>query len=99
MAKAWQEKFYHSHEWKLCRRYVLELHHGLCASCEAKGIIRTADVVHHKIFLNANNVNDAEISLNPEHLIPLCATCHAQAHGTQTERRYIVRQDGTVEII
>lgn len=45
-----------------------------------RGELKPADVVHHKIPLNPENVNDPAISLNPELLIALCDDCHTEVH-------------------
>lgn len=42
--------------------------------------MKPADVVHHKIPLNEENVNDPDISLNPDRLMALCYDCHAEVH-------------------
>lgn len=36
--------------------------------------------VHHKIPLTPNNINDVNVTLNPENLIYLCKECHNKEH-------------------
>jgi len=61
--------------------------------CLKKGIYRAATLVHHIKPLNAENVNNPEISLNPENCMALCADCHAAIHST---KRYKVDEYGKV---
>lgn len=43
------QPFYQSSEWKELRERVLQDNNYLCSECKKKGIIRTANTVHHKI--------------------------------------------------
>ena len=45
-----------------------------------RGELKPADVVHHKIPLTPENVDDPDISLNPDRLIALCDDCHTEVH-------------------
>ena len=54
--------------------------HGLCERCAEAGVLKPADVVHHKTPLNAENVNDPEVALNPDNLMALCDECHTEVH-------------------
>lgn len=73
-------QFYHSKAWADVRKFVWDRAHGLCERCMEKGEIKTADVVHHKIPLSPENVNDPDISLNTDRLVALCYDCHAEVH-------------------
>ena len=97
MAQKFARPFYNSATWQSVRQSVLERSGGLCERCWKKGIIRTADVVHHKIFLTPKNIRDPNVSLNPKHLEALCQDCHAEAHSSKTRRRY--RVDGSGEVV
>lgn len=72
--------FYKSAAWRKVRGFVWDRSHGLCERCAEKGIVKPADVVHHKVPLNEMNVGDPDISLNPERLIALCDECHTEVH-------------------
>ena len=52
----------------------------MCERCAEMGRLTPADVVHHMVPLNPQNVNDPEISLNPEKLMALCYDCHTEVH-------------------
>jgi hypothetical protein len=75
MARPWAKKLYNSSAWKKLRKAKIESVHGLCERCEKPGYI-----VHHKIVLNAKNVNDPLIALNINVLEYLCILCHNTEH-------------------
>lgn len=72
--------FYKGRAWQKVRAFVLDRSHGLCEKCLEKGEIVPADVVHHKVPLTAENVNDPDVALNPERLVALCHDCHTEEH-------------------
>lgn len=94
MSKGLQSEFYKSKTWQKCRDNYLKSVGGLCEKCKAKGEITPAIIVHHKIHLNANNIKDPSITLNPSNLLAVCAKCHGEEHGTV--KRYEVGEDGTI---
>ena len=98
MAQEWAKPFYNSVQWQSARRLVLGRSGGLCERCFAKGIIRSADVVHHRIPLTPMNIINPEITLNPKLLQALCSDCHAEVHSSRPSRRYEVTEDGEVRI-
>ena len=73
-------RFYHSKAWQDVRSFVWDRAHGLCERCLARGEYKPADVVHHKIPLSPSNMDDPDISLNPDRLIALCHECHTEEH-------------------
>jgi 5-methylcytosine-specific restriction endonuclease McrA len=94
--------FYHSAAWKNTRRNYKQSVGGLCERCLAKGMIVPADIVHHKIPLTDENVNDLSISLSWDNLQALCRQCHAEVHddmyAERTGRRYKINNNGQVVI-
>ena len=42
-------KFYHSKEWKLARSQALARDHYLCQVCLKRGLVKSANTVHHII--------------------------------------------------
>ena len=89
-----QSEFYKSKTWQACRDNYLKSVGGLCEKCKAKGEIVPAEIVHHKIHLNANNITDPSITLNPVNLQAVCRTCHGEEHGRV--KRYEVGADGSI---
>ena len=61
-------------------------------------MIVPAEIVHHKIHLNAENITDPTITLNPMNLEALCRTCHGEEHPKGRRKRYTIAQDGTVSV-
>ncbi|QSX06447.1 HNH endonuclease [Sedimentibacter sp. zth1] len=59
--------FYKSKEWRQCRNSYFIYKHGICERCGELG-----KIVHHKIYINKNNIIDPEVTLNFSNLILLC---------------------------
>jgi len=71
-----QKQFYKSKAWLRARQayinYRMAIDGGLCEQCkEEPGLI-----VHHTIWLDDDNCNDPDISLNPKRFKYECQTCH-----------------------
>ena len=60
----------------------------------SKGIIRTGEIVHHKIELTPDNIHNPDITLNFDNLQLLCRDCHAAVH--KPEKRFKVDELGRV---
>lgn len=85
--------FYKTKAWQNCRDSYMKYKGGLCELCLAKGIYRPAEIVHHKIHLTPDNINDPAITLNWDNLQALCRDCHGEVHGG---RRYKLDAYGRV---
>ncbi|HFK2719163.1 TPA: HNH endonuclease [Escherichia coli] len=83
--KPFAKKFYKSKAWTDCRNAYFTSQHGLCERCNGPG-----KIVHHTIYLNPNNIDDPNISLNHELLELLCQDCHNKEHHGSTE---VLRED------
>ena len=80
-----QKQFYKSQAWKRARRayidYRMAVDGGLCEKCgEEPGLI-----VHHKIWLDDDNCNDPDISLNQKNFMYECQTCHNKERDPRFE--------------
>ena len=73
--KPWAEKFYKSKAWRDCREAFFISKHGLCERCGRPG-----KIVHHKVYLTPQNINDPNVSLNWESLELVCQDCHNDEH-------------------
>ena len=93
--KDFAKSFYTSRAWKNCRRAYAASVGGLCEDCKAKGLITPGEIVHHKIELTPENINDPAVTLSWSNLRLVCRECHARKHGAR-ERRYTVDPLGRV---
>lgn len=92
--KNFARTFYKGKAWQNTRKAYVERVGGLCEECLKQGIYRAGEIVHHKIELTPDNINDPAISLSWDNLILLCRDCHAKEHGNQ--KRYKVDEFGRV---
>lgn len=78
MAKDFAEKFYKSTAWEKCRDGFIAhrrmIDGGMCR-CGKLGYI-----VHHKIKLTPENINDPMIALGWDNLEYVCKDCHDKIH-------------------
>lgn len=88
--------FYGTPAWKACRRAYTKACGGLCERCLARGIYKAGEIVHHKIPLTPENMNDPRITLSFSNLQLLCRDCHALTH--KPGRRYKVDELGRVSV-
>lgn len=92
--------FYKSTRWQNCRNSYFKKVGGLCERCLKAGKITAGEIVHHKIYLNENNINDPRISLNFDNLELLCRECHAKEHKKdENNKRYKILENGEVEML
>ena len=101
MSKEFARKFYSSQAWVNCRESYMNKVHHLCESCLAKGIYRPAEIVHHKIELTPENINNPRITLSHSNLKAVCRKCHSEIHEALDggrKRRYFVLPNGKVVI-
>lgn len=73
--KEWAKHFYKSKAWRECRDAYFVSRHGLCERCGQPG-----KIVHHKIYLTPENIDDPDVTLNWDNLELLCQTCHNAEH-------------------
>ena len=97
--KAYAESFYKSKRWQSTRQAYLKSVGGLCERCLKKGLYRPAVIVHHKVYIAPETINNPEITLNWANLEAVCRECHEDEHKGGRDRRYKVNEDGTVEIL
>ena len=104
MAKEFTQNFYGKLAWKEVRDYVMKRDAYLCQDCLTKGMYTPAEEVHHIVWLTPDNINDPNITLNPNNLISLCKECHHERHnkgehlGKKRNRRYKVDEFGRVTV-
>lgn len=86
MAKTFTDGFYKHSAWIKTRRKYLKMH-PYCERCLEYGIIKPADIVHHKHYIDEQNINDANVTLNLDNLEALCQDCHNKEHHANSEVR------------
>lgn len=99
--KEYAEKFYKSRAWEQCRSAYAKSKGGLCEVCLAKGLIVPGEIVHHKVHITPENINDLHVILDWNNLQLVCRECHAEAHHAArfgAARRYDVDQLGRVTV-
>lgn len=96
--KDFAKKFYKGKAWQRVRDYCIRRDAYLCQDCLKKHIYKPADEVHHIVELSPENIDDPDISLNPDNLVSLCKECH-QARHHEHQRRYKVDEFGRVTTI
>lgn len=87
MAREFSKSFYKGKAWRTTRASYISEVHGLCERCLEQGRYTPCEDVHHKILLNEANIHDPSVSLNHEHLIALCKSCHNNVHGNGSSVR------------
>ena len=75
-SKYGNKSFYDSPAWKRVSTAYMSSKNYICERCG-----KPAQICHHKIWLNATNVHDPMIALNPDNLEALCIDCHNAEHG------------------
>ena len=85
--KAFAEAFYNSNAWKECRTAYKKSVGGLCERCLKNGLVVAGDIVHHKIHLTPENINDPAVTLNFKNLELVCRECHALEHSNGTQHQ------------
>lgn len=73
--KDFAKSFYLSTAWRKTRAYILKRDMGLCVRCGKPG-----EIVHHKVHLTPQNINNPDITLSEDNLETLCRECHAIEH-------------------
>lgn len=85
MAQEFSKKFYKSIEWLTCReQIILDRSDKEGIKCEKCGKYITESKfiqLHHIKELTPQNINDVNITLNPDNILVLCQTCHNMIHG------------------
>ena len=92
--KEFAKEFYSSGAWKECREAYRRSRQGLCEACLAEGIITAGVIVHHKIHITPETLNDPAVALSPDNLELLCRQHHAERHGNL--KRYTVDAAGRI---
>lgn len=93
--KEFAKRFYKSKAWQSTRLAYLKSVGGLCERCLKKGLYVPAEIVHHKIYIDEQTINDPSVTLSWSNLEAVCRNCHEDEHYTGT-KRYKVDEFGRV---
>lgn len=76
MAQSFAEAFYKSTRWRKCRAAFIadrmRIDGGLCQMCRDE----PGYIVHHKVWLTPQNIDDPDVALNPANFLYVCDGCH-----------------------
>lgn len=89
-----KKQLYNSKVWKDTRQQVLRRDLFTCRDCHSR-----ASEVHHIKPLTPENIDNWDISLNPNNLISLCKKCHSKITDGYTgdiQGDYIFNENGEV---
>ena len=95
MATEAANRFYGSNQWKACRIAYKKSVGGLCERCLKHGLYVSGEIVHHKEYINADNVTDPQVLTDFNNLELLCRKCHAEEHD-RLKKRYKIDALGRV---
>lgn len=90
------ERFYKSKRWQAVRQAYADKAGGLCERCASLGLIVPGEIVHHRVELTPENIQDADIALGFGNLELVCRDCHGIRHRQKRERRYTLTSDGRI---
>ena len=85
--KDFAARLYKSKAWQKCRNGYAKSKGNLCEVCLSKGIYKGGEIVHHRVILTPENVDDPNVTLNWDNLQLVCRDCHATIHDAR-KRRY-----------
>lgn len=94
MAREFAARFYASKQWKRTQAAVMKAHNYQCQRCG-----KPAKIVHHRTWLTPENINDPDVTLNWDNLVPLCIDCHNREHIGGRETRQGLAFDATGRLV
>lgn len=81
MSKQFAREFYNSTAWKQCREAYKHKVAYLCERCGEVG-----EIVHHKIRVTPETIQNPAVLLNFDNLELLCRRCHEKEHEQEYKR-------------
>lgn len=104
MAREFAKPFYSSSAWQRCRAAYIShrksVDGGMCETCHEK----PGYIVHHKIELTPENINNPDIALGFGNLKYDCHECHNKEHGKNRDEapglvQYTFSPDGEMLVL
>lgn len=107
MARDFAVSFYHSKPWRRVQaaymRLPVDTPRGtcppfMCERCfELKGVLVPAEIVHHKVHIEPENIDDPSVTLSFDNLMRVCRDCHGKLHSSnQFDQRVCFDENGRV---
>jgi 5-methylcytosine-specific restriction endonuclease McrA len=95
-----QEAFYKSWKWRKVREAYFNHAKGLCEVCLSKGLIKQGEIVHHKIEMDSEKIQNERLAYGFDNLQLVCRDCHAELHPqtNKSKKRYYIDDDGKVVV-
>ena len=84
--KDYAQQFYSSTAWKNTREAYAKSKGNLCELCLKQGRYNPSEIVHHRIELTPNNIDNPAVTLAWGNLCCVCRECHAKIHGKKPKR-------------
>ena len=110
MSYGYRKQFYHSKVWNQVRKNIWLKQNLLCNRCGLPVYVdglsdylpkekRRIGIVHHKIYLDNENVYDDTIALDEDNLEGICIDCHNKEHFKTNGIRndYLFDDDGNIK--
>jgi 5-methylcytosine-specific restriction enzyme A len=85
MAREEFKQFYSSKSWKKTRESYISSVNGLCEVCLSRDKYVPGYIVHHRVEITTDNINDPNITLSHSNLQYVCLECHNQIHFAKGE--------------
>ena len=93
MAKDFAKKFYVSATWIKTSKAFAASKFYVCERC---GKAATRYIVHHKVHLTPENINNPAVALDWKNLQLLCVDCHNIVHKRKRSRQVVFNEFGQV---
>ncbi len=94
MAKDYSKAVYAGARWHQTKEAYLASVNFICERCGA-----VAKIVHHRTYINPNNVTDPNILYDWANLEALCQTCHNQEHHSCGNTRQGLKFDSAGNLV
>lgn len=92
-----QKQFYKTKAWRIARQAYIDKRKAIDGgSCEICGQEPGLIVHHFRVWLDDDNCNDPEISLNESNFQYVCQTCHNKEEDPRIEKtgRFLYGENG-----
>ena len=105
-----RKQFYNSKLWKDVKQSIWLKQNLLCGICNKPVYVdglsewlpkdkRRTGIVHHKVWLDNQNINDDNITINEDNLIGVCKECHENIHHANMACRKDIMFDDEGNVI